>query len=130
MDNKIIKGIVEEVNSQWKSVKIAGNRYSGKFTYEGKLPNKGDEVELEVASTISKTDGKTYWNIIGIKTISLGNHIVEARESKSVDMRLAYCKDLVIAGKFNTMEEAAKAILITAKILSNTTDLNEQGEYQ
>jgi hypothetical protein len=43
-----------------------GETYSGKFSYKGLLPNIGDEVVLTVVNTVSKKDGKTYWNITEI----------------------------------------------------------------
>ena len=62
METKVVKGIVQEVNNNWKSVKVNGENFSGKFTYKGEMPKKGDEIEMNVASSVSKKDGKTYWN--------------------------------------------------------------------
>lgn len=129
MDNKTIKGIVEDVNAGWKSVTISGKRYSGKFTYKGNLPNKGDEVELILVSSIGK-DTKTYWNIVDIRVLKASSGFAEARESKSTDMILSYAKDLVIAGKADTLDSAVKALMAARKILTEPEkELNDQEEY-
>jgi hypothetical protein len=121
MDNKTIKGTVEDVNLNWKSVKINGQNYSGKFTYKGNMPNKGDDVEMEVVSSVSAKDGKTYWNITSIKTVKQSSVLVETRESKSADMILAYAKDLVVAGKSPDLDSAARALIAARKIITGET---------
>ena len=130
MDNKTIKGTVEDVNNNWKSIKINGEQFSGKYTYKGEMPRKGDEVELDVVSSVSKKDGKTYWNILNIKTLKAGSVLVETRESKSADMILAYAKDLVVAGKAENLDSAARALIAARKIITGETPAIEpEAEY-
>ena len=69
MEVKKITGIVEQITSETKSVKIAGAWFSGRFSYEGSLPNVGDEIEMTLTSSVSKKDGKTYFNITEIKVL-------------------------------------------------------------
>jgi predicted butyrate kinase (DUF1464 family) len=69
MEVKKITGIVEQITSETKSVKVSGVWFSGRFSYEGSLPNVGDEVELTLTSSVSKKDNKTYFNITEIKVL-------------------------------------------------------------
>jgi len=70
MEVKKITGKVEQVTTETKSIKINGAWFSGRFSYEGSLPNVDDEIELTLTSSVSKKDNKTYFNITEIKVLA------------------------------------------------------------
>jgi hypothetical protein len=118
METKTIKGIVQAINQEFKSVKLDEVNYSGKYSYKGLLPSVGDEVEMQVVSAVSKKDGKTYWNIQDLKVLnSSPSPLIMARESKSIDMMLSYAKDLVVAGKAETLDKACDALIVARTLL-------------
>lgn len=114
MDNRTVKGIVEDVNNNWKSVKINGENFSGKFTYKGEMPRKGDSIEMEVVSSVSKKDNKTYWNILNIKTIKANttpnDTKVEFRLNVDAGNCLQRAVELIVSGKTETTDLKAETL--------------------
>jgi hypothetical protein len=99
MESKTVKGIVELVNPAYNSVKLKdGETYSGKFSYKGLLPNIGDDVQMVVESTVSKKDGKTYWNIIGI-TVLKACPQEAAKSSDKEKSIIAQCLTKIVFGE-------------------------------
>lgn len=114
MDNKTITGTVEDVNNTWKSVKINGESFSGKFTYKGEMPKKGDQVEMDLVSSVSKKDNKTYWNIVNIKTIKANttpnDTKVEFRLNVDAGNCLQRAVELIVSGKTETTDLKAETL--------------------
>ena len=99
MESKTVKGIVELVNPTYKSVKLKdGENYSGKFSYGGMMPTINDEVELTLLSSVSKKDGKTYWNITDIVVIKTGTKEVVKEQSDKEKSIIAQCLTKIVFG--------------------------------
>lgn len=109
MESKTVKGIVELVNPAYNSVKLkdVAETYSGKFSYKGILPNVGDEVELILLSSVSKKDGKTYWNIQDIVVIkSTPQEKVVAQSSEKEKSIIAQCLTKIVFGEKGADQQA------------------------
>jgi hypothetical protein len=113
MENKQVTGIVQAVKNETKSVLIADQWYSGQYTYKGEMPKKGETIDMTTISSVSKANGKTYWNIADIKVIKANTQTFDGKDRTNVDAGncLAKASDAFIAGKFTTILEAQKSYI-------------------
>jgi hypothetical protein len=120
MESKTEKGIVELVNPAFNSVKLVGkDSYSGKFSYKGILPNIGDEVELNLVSSVSKKDNKTYWNITDINVIKSAPKAKDASSDKEKSIiAQCLCKIAFQEAKTYPVEDVFKSYVKFLELLA------------
>lgn len=127
---KTIKGIVKSLRQDRKGLQLNdGTWYSNKFLKGTLECQRGDEVEITC-----KQNGQ-YLNLETVTVLKTtqkkAEPFSESRDAKDAAMLTSYAKDLVVAGKAETIDGAAQAILLAyRKILGGIKEQPQETQKQ